>query len=139
MTQAAGNGKLRKEQPFVLGVAASEIYPEIYQDIQKRSQEADENRKEETILIQGIIDVWFEEEDGLVLLDYKTDRVRNASQLKELYHAQLDYYAQALEQLLEKPDEGRRIIYSFCLGMRRSSYEIFLVLADIYQFICFCT
>ena len=114
MTQAAGNGKLRKEQPFVLGVAASEIYPEIYQDIQKRSQEADENRKEETILIQGIIDVWFEEEDGLVLLDYKTDRVRNASQLKELYHAQLDYYAQALEQLLEKPVK-EKIIYSFAL------------------------
>ena len=114
MTQAAGNGKLRKEQPFVLGVAASEIYPEIYQDIQKRSQEADENRKEETILVQGIIDVWFEEEDGLVLLDYKTDRVRNASQLKELYHAQLDYYAQALEQLLEKPVK-EKIIYSFAL------------------------
>ena len=114
MTQVAGNGKLRKEQPFVLGVAASEIYPEIYQDIQKRSQEADENRKEETILIQGIIDVWFEEEDGLVLLDYKTDRVRNASQLKELYHAQLDYYAQALEQLLEKPVK-EKIIYSFAL------------------------
>ena len=114
MTQAAGNGKLRKEQPFVLGVAASEIYSEIYQEIQKRSQEADENRKEETILIQGIIDVWFEEEDGLVLLDYKTDRVRNASQLKELYHAQLDYYAQALEQLLEKPVK-EKIIYSFAL------------------------
>ena len=114
MTQAAGNGKLRKEQPFVLGVAASEIYPEIYQDIQKRSQEADENRKEETILIQGIIDVWFEEEDEIVLLDYKTDRVRNASQLKELYHAQLDYYAQALEQLLEKPVK-EKIIYSFAL------------------------
>ena len=114
MTQAAGNGKLRKEQPFVLGVAASEIYPEIYQDIQKKSQEADENRKEETILIQGIIDVWFEEEDGIVLLDYKTDRVRNASQLKELYHAQLDYYAQALEQLLEKPVK-EKIIYSFAL------------------------
>ena len=114
MTQAAGNEKLRKEQPFVLGVAASEIYPEIYPDIQKRSQETDENRKEETILVQGIIDVWFEEEDGLVLLDYKTDRVRNASQLKELYHAQLDYYAQALEQLLEKPVK-EKIIYSFAL------------------------
>ena len=81
---------------------------------QKKSQEADENRKEETILIQGIIDVWFEEEDGIVLLDYKTDRVRNASQLKELYHAQLDYYAQALEQLLEKPVK-EKIIYSFAL------------------------
>ena len=40
--------------------------------------------------------------------------VRNASQLKELYHAQLDYYAQALEQLLEKPVK-EKIIYSFAL------------------------
>lgn len=114
MTQAASAGKLWKEQPFVLGVNASEIYPEIYQSIQSSTQESDENLKEETILVQGIIDVWFEEDDGLVVLDYKTDRVRNASQLKELYHAQLDYYAQALEQLLQKPVK-EKIIYSFTL------------------------
>ena len=29
---------------------------------------------DERILIQGIIDAWFEEDDGLVLVDYKTDR-----------------------------------------------------------------
>ena len=138
MTQAAGNGKLRKEQPFVLGVAASEIYPEIYQDIQKRSQEADENRKEETILIQGIIDVWFEEEDGLVLLDYKTDRVRNASQLKELYHAQLDYYAQALEQLLEKPVK-EKIIYSFCLEGGDHLMKYFWYYLIFINLFAFCT
>ena len=79
---------------------ASEIYPG--------------DRSGETILVQGIIDVFFEEEDGLVVLDYKTDKVRSAGELKEKYHAQLDYYAQALEQLLEKPVK-EKIIYSFTL------------------------
>ena len=98
--KAARRGKLYKEQPFVLGVDASEIYPE--------------DCSGETILVQGIIDVFFEEEDGLVVLDYKTDKVKNAGELKEKYHAQLDYYAQALEQLLEKPVK-EKIIYSFTL------------------------
>lgn len=101
MTDAARNGKLYKEQPFVLSVDASEIYPE--------------DRSGEKILVQGIIDVYFEEPDGLVVLDYKTDKVRNGNELKEKYHAQLDYYAQALEQLTEKPVK-EKIIYSFTLG-----------------------
>ena len=100
MAEAARRGKLYKEQPFVLGVDASEIYPD--------------DRSGETILVQGIIDVFFEEEDGLVVLDYKTDKVRSAGELKEKYHAQLDYYAQALERLLQKPVK-EKIIYSFTL------------------------
>ncbi len=100
MARAAAQGKLYREQPFVLGVPSEEIYPE--------------DRSGETILVQGIIDVYFEEADGLVVLDYKTDQVRTADELKEKYHAQLDYYAQALEQLTEKPVK-EKIIYSFTL------------------------
>lgn len=48
------------------------------------------------MLIQGIIDAFFEEEDGVVILDYKTDRVHAAKELKERYQAQLDYYARRL-------------------------------------------
>lgn len=100
MRECALKGTLRKEQPFVLGVDAREIYP--------KEQEGEE------ILVQGIIDVYFEEPDGLVVLDYKTDRVKDAGELKGRYHAQLDYYARALERL-----KGRRvkekIIYSFAL------------------------
>jgi len=92
MKQSALNGKLFKEQPFVLGLP----------------------QDEELILVQGIIDVYFEEDDGLVVLDYKTDRVREAKELVEKYHAQLDYYAQALEQLTEKKVK-QKIIYSFTL------------------------
>ena len=100
MARAAAQGKLYREQPFVLGVLSEEIYPE--------------DRSGETILVQGIIDVYFEEPDGLVVLDYKTDQVRAADELKEKYHAQLDYYAQALEQLTEKHVK-EKIIYSFTL------------------------
>ena len=84
----------------MLGIPASEIYPEI--------------QSEEMILVQGIIDVCFEENGELVVLDYKTDRVRKAEELREKYHAQLDYYAEALEQLLKKPVK-EKIIYSFTL------------------------
>ena len=101
MSAAARNGKLYKEQPFVLSMDASEIYPE--------------DLSGEKILVQGIIDVYFEEPDGLVVLDYKTDKIKTGDELKEKYHAQLDYYAQALERLTEKPVK-EKIIYSFTLG-----------------------
>ncbi len=100
MHNAARNRQLKKEQPFVLGVDAREIYPG--------------EATEETILVQGIIDVYFEEAGELVVLDYKTDKVKTARELQEKYHAQLDYYAQALEQLLGKKVK-EKIIYSFTL------------------------
>jgi len=100
MKEAAKNGKLWKEQPFVLGVDAREIYP--------KEQEG------EKILVQGIIDVYFEEEDGLVVLDYKTDRIFHTEELAQKYHAQLDYYAKALEQMTQKKVK-EKIIYSLKL------------------------
>ena len=100
MSAAARQEKLFKEQPFVLSVDASEIYPG--------------DASGEKILVQGIIDVYFEEDDALVVLDYKTDKVRTAAELTEKYHAQLDYYAQALTQLTGKPVK-EKIIYSFTL------------------------
>ena len=101
MSRAARCKALFKEQPFVLGIDASEIYPQ--------------DQSGEKILVQGIIDVYFGESDGLVVLDYKTDKVRSAGELKEKYHAQLDYYARALTQLTGKPVK-EKIIYSFTLG-----------------------
>lgn len=100
MHRAAKDFLLYKEQPFVLGVDAQEIYPG--------------EAEGEAILIQGIIDVYFEEDGELVVLDYKTDKVKNAEELKEKYHSQLEYYAQAMEQLLKKRVK-EKIIYSFAL------------------------
>ncbi|PWJ51501.1 helicase-exonuclease AddAB subunit AddA [Faecalicatena contorta] len=101
MHQAAQKNLLKKEQPFVLGVDAAEIYPG--------------EESTEIILVQGIIDAYFEENGELVVLDYKTDKVKSGLELKEKYHAQLDYYAKALEQLLGKKVK-EKIIYSFTLG-----------------------
>ncbi len=100
MGKAASQGKCFAEQPFVLGVEAKELYPETASD--------------EYLLVQGIIDVYFEEEDGLVLLDYKTDKVSKSQQLIDKYHAQLEYYARALHQLTGKQVK-EKIIYSFAL------------------------
>lgn len=100
MRNASVKQKLYKEQPFVLGVDAREMYPD--------------EAEGELILVQGIIDVYFEEEDGLVVLDYKTDKAKSGVELREKYHAQLDYYARALEQVTGKHVK-EKIIYSFTL------------------------
>ena len=101
MKKAAKSQRLWKEQPFVLGINAKELYPE--------------EEDGELILVQGIIDAYFEEEDGLVVLDYKTDRVRKAEELVEKYQEQLRYYAKALEQMTGKKVK-EKIIYAFSLG-----------------------
>jgi ATP-dependent helicase/nuclease subunit A len=49
--------------------------------------------------VQGIIDAYFEEDGRLVIVDYKTDRVKSAYELKERYRGQMRWYARALEQL----------------------------------------
>lgn len=101
MHRAALEGRLHKEQPFVFGVDAGEIYKD--------------SDSEELVLIQGIIDVYFEEEDGLVVLDYKTDKVHDGSELVEKYQEQLHLYGRALEQMTQKKVTGK-IIYSFALA-----------------------
>lgn len=104
MRKAALNSKLYKEQPFVLGIPMQEVYPELQN-----------TASEETLLVQGIIDVYFEEDGELVVLDYKTDKVYKASHLTERYHAQLEYYARALEQITGKKVK-EKIIYSVTLN-----------------------
>jgi len=68
------------------------------------------------ILIQGIIDCYFEEDGELIVLDFKTDNVNNET-VKErarVYTPQLDVYADALEKILEKRVK-ERIIYFFAI------------------------
>ena len=67
--------------------------------------------------MQGIIDAYLEEDDGLVLLDYKTDRVAEGQEelLAKRYRVQLDYYQRALEQMAKKPVK-ERYLYSLRLS-----------------------
>ncbi len=102
MAEADRAGTLFREQPFVMGVPADRI--------------REDWNPRETVLVQGIIDAFFYEEDGkIVLLDYKTDFVRSPRTLAEKYRPQLACYAAALERLTGHKVK-RRIIYSFCLG-----------------------
>ena len=100
MGRAQETGKLHKEQPFMMGVKANTVKPEF--------------SEQEDILVQGVIDVYFEEEDGLVLMDYKTDRVSEGDELVKRYRTQLSYYAQALERLTHQKVK-EKLIYSFAL------------------------
>ena len=102
MKAAALKGRLFREQPFVISRSAAEI-----------DESWDES---ERVLVQGIIDAYFLEDEEIVLVDYKTDYVRRGEEKKliERYHTQLEDYGQALERMT-----GRRVkekyIYSFAL------------------------
>jgi ATP-dependent helicase/nuclease subunit A len=93
MAEAAKKGVLFKEKPFVM--------------------------KHEGVLVQGIIDVFWMEDDGLVLLDYKTDRVETAEELVVRYETQLELYADALARIFSNEKKQvivkERLIYSFAL------------------------
>ena len=57
----------------------------------------------ETLLVQGAVDCCFEEDEGWILLDYKTDRADDPASLIEHYRPQLALYAKALERISMKP------------------------------------
>ncbi len=107
MSRAESSGKLYRERPFVMGIPVTNVYPEL----------ADIGG--ERILIQGVIDVYFEEDDGVVLLDYKTDRIPKGEAgdelLRKRYKTQLDYYQMAIEQILGKKVKDR-ILYSVIMN-----------------------
>ena len=68
----------------------------------------------ETVLVQGIADCVFREGDALVLVDYKTDRVKTGEELALRYRSQLQFYKQALEPILGLPVK-EALLYSFSL------------------------
>ena len=100
MCEAAKKGVLYKEKPFVLGLKASEVY---------------HRQSDETVLIQGIIDVFFAEDGQYVIMDYKTDHVETGQQLTDRYQTQLDLYADAVRRNKDAQVK-EKLIYSFHLG-----------------------
>jgi len=104
MTEAGG---LYREMPFTMEVECSEVF----------GSKAGCGHEGETVVLQGIIDCWFEEEGKLVLVDYKTDYVPEGevSNIKEKYRTQIEYYARALSQITGKEISGK-YIYLFWNG-----------------------
>ena len=74
-----------------------------------------ERPEEDEVLLQGIIDAFIVEDDGIILVDYKTDRVKNEEELRERYQKQIMLYSDALEAILGKRVK-RRVLYSFYLA-----------------------
>ena len=90
--------EIHKEEPFYINIPASKIY--------------DEAEKHEMILVQGIIDLYYINKEGkLILIDYKTDYVPNGdvSKLEEKYKVQLDLYKEALEKATGKKVDKAKI------------------------------
>jgi ATP-dependent helicase/nuclease subunit A len=86
--------KVMREVPFSYGLSAGDIYPDV-----------DGPVADEVILIQGVIDCLFEEADGLILLDYKTDSTKGmtADQLIEKYRLQINLYERSIEDTWKRP------------------------------------
>ena len=101
--------KVYKEKPFFINIPANEIYDE---DI------------DEEILVQGIIDLYYlNQQDEIILVDYKTDYVEKGKEdvLIEKYKAQLDLYKKALEESLKRK-VSKVYIYSVYLGKEIEIY-----------------
>lgn len=103
LTAAKADGRLFREQPFVIGVRAGEVLPQT--------------DSEDMVLVQGIMDAFYETEDGIVLLDYKTDHLEAGQEdvLAGRYRMQMELYARALEGILKKK-VVRKVLYSFSLN-----------------------
>lgn len=90
--------QIYKEQQFVFLVNAKELVASFK-----------DAAYEEEIMVQGVIDCFFEEDDGYVLIDYKTDYVPGGSnrqaaikQIKDNYQKQIDIYTKAIEDITNK-------------------------------------
>lgn len=99
--------KLNREVPFSLSIPASEAY-------------ADWQEEDEAVLVQGIIDCLFEDETGLVLVDYKTDGITDRFRggfaeakpiLEERYKVQIDLYTRAVEKIYKIPVVERYLFF----------------------------
>lgn len=83
---------INRERPFQINISARQYDPSL-----------SEKYENETVILQGIIDCFFEEDGGFVLFDYKTDKVKNnQAEIKKRYQKQLELYSDAIERLTGK-------------------------------------
>lgn len=135
MALAQRMGALYREKPFVMGFTEEELErygfgagaqmieneaqtENAQQEIMSENVSRENHMHEEDLtLIQGIIDVFWIEDDGITVLDYKTDRVDTAQELIDRYATQLKLYADALERVFatRKLKVKEILIYSFRL------------------------
>lgn len=95
---------VKREMRFLTEVPATYINPQLSLKF-----------KDEKVIIQGAVDICFIEDNEVVILDFKTDRVENLDDLKNAYGEQLSIYGLACEKIFQKPIK-EKIIYSFKLS-----------------------
>lgn len=99
--------KIQREVPFTLSINAKEIYPAW-------------KGEDEPVFIQGVIDCIFEDEEGLVLVDYKSDGISDRfkggfeqarSTLEDRYRIQIQLYTKAIEQIWKRKVNARYLFF----------------------------
>ncbi len=98
--------RVLREVRFTIDVPAAQLLS---------TPEERERAAEDRLIVQGIADCVFEEAGRLVVVDYKTDRVKTEEELIDRYREQLHIYADALSRTLGLP-VGEALLYSFALG-----------------------
>lgn len=111
VTRCLNADKVYKEYRFNIRIPAKRVDPDIADSLSK-----------ETVILQGAVDLAFVEENELVIVDYKTDRVKAPGELAERYASQLLLYKDAMEECLSLPVK-ECLIYSI-----RHSREV-----EVYQ------
>ena len=101
LAAAEAAGTLRREFRFSLLCPAETFFP---------------GAGEEQVLLQGVVDAWFETPDGLVIVDYKTDRIRPDAvpERTAYYAAQLRAYAGAMARITGRPVCRRTLYFLHC-------------------------
>ena len=97
-----------KEYRFTVEIPAFYVKPSL-----------PEQFKDETIILQGAVDLAFVEDGKLVIVDYKTDRVKRPNELVDIYSSQLLLYKKALQECL-LTEVSECLIYSVYLSQEIS-------------------
>ncbi len=96
--------KVSREMRFLTELSAKALNPELNAKLDN-----------EMVVVQGSVDCVFVEDDGIVVVDFKTDRVNDADVLIATYSKQLEIYAAACEKIFRLPIK-EKVIYSFHLS-----------------------
>ncbi len=97
--------QVHREYAFITGLPAHEVL----------AASGMQTAASDTVLVQGIADLVLVFDDHIELLDYKSDRSKNAAALRKAYQSQLAYYAKAIEKRFAPLPLTYKAIYAFAL------------------------
>ena len=134
MVRMADSGRISREEYSVLDIervkkfANSQLLSrilkavEVYREFRFISEveadivfEGQPNMPHDTIQVQGMADCVLVETEGLVIIDYKTDYIKQINELLDKYHRQLELYARALSESFQQPVKAC-FLYSITLA-----------------------